>query len=442
MLHVHTKEYSDTDHDKYLVHYRKGPYIIIAVVSAAICLGLFLMLREDIEYDLTITHSYERLFFLLGSCGFFLLINLLFIALGIFTKEYMLKIDDRGITNNMAGAYWKFIPWEDIADFELFSTAGQMILGIKVIDERKYVESLGKFRKRVAKSNKFFSDSLIQVGLELAKEDPGEIVQAIMDRWPESLKESAYERIIQEGVPEQEEIAMMGDLSEISSAWKISAIMIAIHVVIYIADMFVSSNDLSNYAFGTGQSMLDMLLMGSDYDLGIWMFGNITELVMAGQVYRLLTHSLFHADLMHLLCNMFVLFSITIWHFTRYGKREYFTWYLAGSLGGGLGTLALALASGQGRIAVGASAAIFGLMGGAIAPMIYSVFYANEVGAKLSKFDRREMLDYATYILVMLIPGFFYKDVSWEGHLGGLIGGIIAGTVMLVIKNRKHVKHS
>ena len=427
--------------DRYLVHYNKTPYIIIAVVSAVFCLGLFLMLIEDIEYDLTITHSYERLFVLLGFWGFFLLINIIPFAMGIYTKEYMLKIDDRGITNNTAGAYWKFIPWEDIADFELFSTAGQMILGIKVIDERKYVESLGKFRKRVAKSNKFFSDSLIQVGLELAKEDPGEIVQAIMDRWPESLKESAYERIIRESVPEQEEIEMMGDSSEILSVWKISAIMIAINVVIYIADMFVSSNVISNYAFGTGQSMLDMLLMGADYDLGIWMFGNITERVMAGQVYRLLTHSLFHADLMHLLCNMFVLFSITIWHFTRYGKKEYFAWYLAGSLGGGLGTLLLALATGEGRIVVGASSAIFGLMGGAIAPMIYSIFYANEVGAKLSKFDRREMLDYATYILVMLIPGFFYKDVSWEGHLGGLIGGIIAGTVMLAFNNRTKDMH-
>ena len=94
---------SNMEQDRYLVHYKKTPYIIIAAVSTVICLGLFLMLREDIEYDLTITHSYERLFFLLGSCGFFLLINLLFVALGIFTKEYMLKIDDRGITNNMAG---------------------------------------------------------------------------------------------------------------------------------------------------------------------------------------------------------------------------------------------------------------------------------------------------------------------------------------------------
>ena len=64
--------------DRYLVHYNKTPYIIIAVVSALICLGLFFMLIEDIEYDLTITHSYERLFILLGFCGFFLLINLLF----------------------------------------------------------------------------------------------------------------------------------------------------------------------------------------------------------------------------------------------------------------------------------------------------------------------------------------------------------------------------
>lgn len=92
------------------------------------------MLREDIEYDLTITYSYGRLFVLLGFWGFFLLINIIPFAMGIYTKEYMLKIDDRGITNNTAGAYWKFIPWEDIADFELFSTAGQMILGIKVID--------------------------------------------------------------------------------------------------------------------------------------------------------------------------------------------------------------------------------------------------------------------------------------------------------------------
>ena len=416
--------------DRYLVHYNKTPYIIITVVSAVFCLGLFLMLIEDIEYDLTITHSYERLFILLGFCGFFLFINLIFVVTGIFTKEYMLKIDDRGITNNMAGAYWKFIPWEDIVDFELFSTAGQMILGIRVIDERKYLEPLSKFRKRVAKSNKFFSDSLIQVGLELAKEDPGEIAQAILDLWPEKLKKSAYEKLIQESeqTDEQDQIELMGVSSDISSAWKIAAIMIAVNVVIYILNLQVST-------YWSGQVLSDTFFSGAEYDIGIWRFGNVTDYVMAGQIYRLLTHSFFHADLMHLLCNMLALFYITIWHFTRYGKKEYFTWYLAGSLGGGLGTLALALASGQNRIAVGASSAIFGLMGGAIAPIFYSIFCTNKVGAKLNKFDRREMLDYATYILVMLIPGFFYKDVSWEGHLGGLIGGINAGTVMLALRD-------
>lgn len=430
---------SNMKQDRYLVHYNKTPYIIIAAVSAVICLGLFLMLREDIEYDLTITHSYERLFILLGFCGFFLLINLLFVSLGIFTKEYMIKIDDRGITNNMAGAYWKFIPWEDIADFELFSTAGQMILGIEVIDERKYVESLGKFRKRVAKSNKFFSDSLIQVGLELAKEDPGEIVQAIMDRWPESLKESAYERAIEkeEAIKSSEQSELIGDAPDIQSAVKVTIIVIAINIVIYISDLVISNSIIGGYS---GQSLLDLLFSGPEYDIGILMFGNITDYVFEGQIYRLITHAFFHVDISHLVFNMIALFYLSIGHFTRYGKREYVIWYLSGALGGGLATLALAATSGTLRIAVGSSSAIFGLMGGVLAPMFYSLIYGKRV--ILRPENKREILNYATYALVMLIPGFFEKDVSWEGHLGGLVGGIIAGTMMLVIRKRKQITHN
>ena len=429
------KEIINGEQDAYLVHINRTPYIVFGVISVAMCSFFVLFLIDDIEYDLTITHSYSRLFVLLGFCGFFLLLNLLFYATGIFTKEYMLKIDDKGITNNMTGAVWKFIPWDDIADFELFSTAGHMFLGIKVIDERKYVESLGKFRKRVAKSNKFFGDSLIQIDLELAKEDAGEIAQEILNRWPESLKESAYERILQESEQiDEQAIDLTGGSSEFSSVWKITAIMIGVNVMIYIDNLLIS-----NFMYGSGQSLLDLLLRGPDVDVGIWMFGNITDLVMAGQIYRLLTHALLHADLIHLLCNMVALFNITILHFARYGKREYFTWYLAGSLGGGLGTLALALASGQGRIAVGSSAAIFGLLGGEIAPMFYSIFYANKLGFKLKPVDRRELLDCSMYVLIMLVPGFFDKDVSWEGHLGGLIGGIIAGILMLAIRNRKRI---
>lgn len=422
---------NNNTNNRYFVHYNRTPYIIIGIVSAAFCLVFFLMLKDDISYDLTITHSYSRLLVLLGFCGIFLLINILFFALGIFTKEYMLMIDDKGITNNMAGAFWKFIPWEDIENIELFSTAGQVILGIIVIDENKYTEGLSGFRKRAAKSNKLFSDSLIQIGLSLAKEDVEEIAQELFNRWPESLKESAYQRVTQKIMQEEEEgqVELMGDASESSNAWKIALVMIAINVAIYVADLLVS-----NYMFGGVESLLDMLFLGTNYDIGIWFFGNISDYVMKGEIYRLLTHALFHVDIKHLLCNMYALFYVTLMHFNRYGKREYFTWYLAGALGGGLGTLALALVSGQTRIAVGASSAIFGLMGGAIAPMIFSALYAKKLGAKLRPVDRREMFNYGMYVLVMLVPGFFYKDVSWEGHLGGLIGGIIAGIVMLALK--------
>ena len=51
--------------------------------------------------------------------------------------------------------------------------------------------------------------------------------------------------------------------------------------------------------------------------------------------------------------------------------------------------------------------------------------------------ERMEIFNYAMYVVIMLVPGFVYRDVSWEGHLGGLIGGMIAGILMIMIKERR-----
>ena len=86
---------------------------------------------------------------------------------------------------------------------------------------------------------------------------------------------------------------------------------------------------------------------------------------------------------------------------------------------------------------IGASGALFGLLGGSMAPMIYRAFWIKGQGVSLKPADRRSIFEYSAFVLVMLLPGFFYKDVSWECHLGGLIGGIIAGIAMLALKKRK-----
>jgi len=109
---------------------------------------------------------------------------------------------------------------------------------------------------------------------------------------------------------------------------------------------------------------------------------------------------------------------------------------VAGIFGGALATLLRAAVTGKAICVVGASAAVFGLLGGCLAPIVYALVLVKGNGGSFRAADRRTMSEYIAFVLIVLIPGFFEENVSWEGHLGGLLGGLIAAIVMLWIKYR------
>jgi len=65
---------------------------------------------------------------------------------------------------------------------------------------------------------------------------------------------------------------------------------------------------------------------------------------------------------------------------------------------------------------IGASGAIFGLMG-ALAVMALKV--------------RGQVQSVLTWIGLNLVFTFTFSGISWQGHLGGLVGGAIIGTAMV-----------
>lgn len=135
----------------------------------------------------------------------------------------------------------------------------------------------------------------------------------------------------------------------------------------------------------------------------------INEAIINGQVWRLVTPVLLHADVIHILFNMYALFA-----FGRRMERFYghsrFTWlYLLAGLSGNIFSFYF-----QAAPSLGASTAIFGLVA---AEGIF--IYTNR---KFFPNAGRALREIIMIVAINLVLGFSAQFDNW-GHLGGLVGG-------------------
>jgi membrane associated rhomboid family serine protease len=138
--------------------------------------------------------------------------------------------------------------------------------------------------------------------------------------------------------------------------------------------------------------------------------------VAQGEWWRTVSAGFAHAGLVHLVFNMFsllvlggllepVLRRVSPWHFP--------VLYFGSLLGGSLGALALE----YDYTVVGASGAIFGLMGAAITVPRRMGHGWNAAG-------------FAPWIVLNLVITFAVPTISRGGHLGGLLAGAALGWLL------------
>lgn len=130
--------------------------------------------------------------------------------------------------------------------------------------------------------------------------------------------------------------------------------------------------------------------------------------VADGEWWRLITSAFLHANLIHLFFNM-----IFLWWFGRplenlIGPGRFLSIYLVSALAGAAGAL---LFSPQG-ITVGASGAVFGILGAG---------FVLERG-QIMVFGGQAMF----VIGINLVLSFALSGISIGGHIGGLIGGALS----------------
>ena len=141
-------------------------------------------------------------------------------------------------------------------------------------------------------------------------------------------------------------------------------------------------------------------------------FGNNYELVQKGQFYRLLTCMFVHGSIMHLLLNMYALYTIGPVVERYYGKSKYIFIYLVSGL---LGSVFSSVFMSANSVSIGASGAIFGLLGS----ICYFTYYYR---ATLQGILRESIVP---VIVINLIIGFMLPSVDLVAHIGGLLGGIL-----------------
>jgi rhomboid protease GluP len=151
----------------------------------------------------------------------------------------------------------------------------------------------------------------------------------------------------------------------------------------------------------------------------VLMGAKVNDLVAAGEYWRLLTATLLHASLIHIFFNGFALYALGPETERIYGTRRFLALYWLAGLAGSIASFALSPAP-----AVGASGAIFGLIGG------LGVFYYRNRQI-LGQFGQAQLRGMLAIAGINLLIGFAAQGTidNW-GHLGGLVGGALAGLAL------------
>jgi membrane associated rhomboid family serine protease len=159
---------------------------------------------------------------------------------------------------------------------------------------------------------------------------------------------------------------------------------------------------------GGGAVFRDLALWGPAIDIG-------------DEYWRLITSGFMHAGLIHLGFNMYILYWLGTMLEPALGHVRFTALYLTSLLCGSFGALLLS----ADKFTVGASGAVFGLMGAA-----FVLQRLRGVDPMASGIGPVILLNLG----ITFLPGF---NISIGGHLGGLVGGALTAYAMDQLARRR-----
>ena len=161
-------------------------------------------------------------------------------------------------------------------------------------------------------------------------------------------------------------------------------------------------------------SLTTMLVPGGDVIVGLLALDK--PLVSQGEYWRLLTVTLVHGGLFHLLMNMYALWIVGPLTEALYGRAMYLAIYLSAALGGSIASYLFVP-----NPSVGASGAIFGLFG-----LVFSATYFHKPALGRQARAMTSQIGFLIVINLVIgfgVIGFGIAQIDNAAHIGGLLVG-------------------
>lgn len=181
---------------------------------------------------------------------------------------------------------------------------------------------------------------------------------------------------------------------KIFKEYPVTMILISINVIIFIITAILS------------KSIIDINTI-----VLIECGAKVNYLINKGQIFRLLTAAFLHGGIMHILFNMYSLYIVGTVVEKIYGWKKYISIYILSALTSSILSYMLAPMT----ISVGASGAIFGILGAFL-------YFAIKERKHL---QRGTLGNIIAVIVLNLYIGFTSTSIDNLGHIGGFLGGFI-----------------
>lgn len=201
-----------------------------------------------------------------------------------------------------------------------------------------------------------------------------------------------------------------GVLSRLFARHGVTSLLLAVNVIVYVCALALSGRP--SFSFERGLFYFLGPKTEVDYFLGSL---SPRDVLQHGELWRLFTATFLHAGLLHIFFNLSWLRSVGGALEQEFGHARFAIVYLGSGLAGWFACLAV------GQPALGASGAIFGLIGAGWS-------YGKRRGGSFGEDLRRQFLSWM--ISGVLFTLVFSSSISVPGHLGGLAGGLALGWLL------------
>ncbi|MFL0194909.1 rhomboid family intramembrane serine protease [Clostridium sp. WILCCON 0269] len=185
----------------------------------------------------------------------------------------------------------------------------------------------------------------------------------------------------------------------------VTYLIIALNILVYVGTSYLSGN-----------------IIDSNLNVLVLMGAKVNFLIDRGQYYRLFTCMFLHAGIVHLGVNMYSLYMLGTFIEKIYGKFKYMVIYIISGLVSS--TFSYMFSS---SVSVGASGAIFGLLGAAL---VFALKMKHQIAKGF-------IVNILSIIVMNLVIGLSIANVDNFGHIGGLIGGILITYLLGSVKPEK-----